>query len=144
MKKVMVFGTFDLIHFGHLKMLQQAKKLGNYLIVVIARDKNVEKIKKSRCFHTENERKEIMENIKLVDKVVFGSKKYVYKVILEQKPNIIALGYDQKMFVNNLEGYLEKESINSKIVRLKSFKEKRLKTHLIKKYGNKTSNCNNK
>lgn len=140
MKEILVFGTFDVFHYGHLQFLKQAKKLGDYLTVVIARDENVIKIKKRKPFHTEKERKEIIESLKIVDKAVLGDKKDVYKVIKEEKPNVIVLGYDQNTFVDKLEDYLKKEEINSIIVRLKPFKENRLKSRLIKVSGNKIQN----
>ena len=131
MKKVLVFGTFDIFHYGHLQLLKQAKKLGDQLTVVIARDENVIKIKKIKPYHTEKERMEIMKSLKMIDSAILGDKKDVYKVIKQEKPDVIALGYDQNVFVDKL---------NSIIVRLKSYKEKRLKSHLIKISGRKTQN----
>ncbi|PJA89781.1 MAG: FAD synthase [Candidatus Magasanikbacteria bacterium CG_4_9_14_3_um_filter_32_9] len=140
MKKIMVFGTFDIFHYGHLQLLKQAKKLGDHLTVVIARDENVIKIKKIKPYHTEKERMEIMESLKMIDSAILGDKKDVYKVIKQEKPDVIALGYDQNVFVDKLENYLKKEKINSIIVRLKPYKEKRLKSRLIKISGNNIQN----
>jgi len=140
MKKIMVFGTFDIFHYGHLQLLKQAKKLGDHLKIVIARDENVIKIKKIKPYHTEKERMEIMESLKMIDSAILGDKKDVYKVIKQEKPDVIALGYDQNVFVDKLENYLKKEKINSIIVRLKPYKEKRLKSRLIKISGNNIQN----
>ena len=140
MKKVLVFGTFDVFHYGHLQLIKQAKKLGDHLTVVIARDENVIKIKKIKPYHTEKERMEIMESLKMIDSAILGDKKDVYKVIKQEKPDVIALGYDQNVFVDKLENYLKKEKINSIIVRLKPYKEKRLKSRLIKISGNNIQN----
>src|SRR3989339_2153850 len=98
MKKVLVFGTFDIFHYGHLQLLKQAKKLGDQLTVVIARDENVIKIKKIKPYHTEKERMEIMKSLKMIDSAILGDKKDVYKVIKQEKPDVIALGYDQNVF----------------------------------------------
>lgn len=91
----MCFGTFDRLHPGHLYYLKEAKKEGDYLIVVVARDRNVHKLKdkwpkenqRFRCTHLRAE--------KVADKVVLGKRHNRYWVIKKYKPNIIALGYDQ-------------------------------------------------
>src|SRR3989344_6675797 len=93
MKTVMCFGTFDLLHLGHVDYFQQAKKYGNYLIVVIARDKTKEKQRKASVF-SEQERLTLIQNLKIVDKVVLGNVDDHYAVIEEYLPNILCLGYD--------------------------------------------------
>ena len=113
---VMAFGVFDFLHLGHLYYLSQAKKMGSFLVVVIARDINVKRIKGR--FPKQNERERLLSVKKtgIADKVILGQLENRYKVIEENKPDIIALGYDQKA---NL-GKLKKFKI--KIVRLKSYK----------------------
>jgi len=95
MKKVMVFGTFDLLHKGHLYFLSEAKKQGTYLIVVVARDSTVEKIKHKKPKHTELERKYAIEKTKIADKVILGAEKLSFECIVDEKPDVICLGYDQ-------------------------------------------------
>ncbi len=99
-KKVMVFGVFDLLHPGHLNFLMQAKELGDKLIVSIARDINVFKIKGQRPVNTELQRLKNMSLIPIVDKVVLSGLKDPWPHILKEKPDIIALGYDQKIYVS--------------------------------------------
>ena len=95
MKKVIVFGTFDLLHKGHLYFLNEAKKQGDCLIVVVARDVTVEKIKNKKPKHNELERKQAVENTKIADKVILGEKVLSFDCVINEKPDIICLGYDQ-------------------------------------------------
>ncbi len=98
---VAVSGGFDPIHIGHIKMLREAKKLGDELVVILNND-NWLKEKKSQIFMHQNERKEILEAIKEVDRVVIsGHPKNpkdtsVSKEILKIRPDIFAKGGDQK------------------------------------------------
>ena len=120
-KKVIAFGTFDRVHPGHINFLEQAKELGD-LIVVIARDKTAEQVKGKKPKHSEKERKKEIENLKLAKEVLLGMLDDPYKVIEEVKPDIIALGYDQNSFTKHLEEELKKRKINAEIVRLKPYK----------------------
>jgi len=79
----MVFGTFDIIHGGHIHMFKQAREYGEKLIVVVARDVNVEKIKGIGSLHTEEERQEFLKHIDLIDQVILGDDTDPYKCIKE-------------------------------------------------------------
>jgi len=133
MKKVMVFGTFDIVHLGHLNLFKQAKKLGDYLVVVVGRDITSKKIKKSTLVHNEKERLEFLKNIKLVDQAVLGNKIDYYKIIKTEKPDVIALGYDQQNFIDKLEEKIKEFGLNTKVVRLKSYKPEKHKSGEIRK-----------
>ncbi|MBU0647072.1 FAD synthase [Patescibacteria group bacterium] len=129
MKKVMVFGTFDIFHLGHKNFLNQAKQKGDYLIVVIARDQTVEKIKKAKPQNNENDRLKIVKNSGLADKVILGNLKNKYQVIKKYQPDVICLGYDQKYFIDNLVEKLQQYRLSGiKIIKLKSFKPNIYKT----------------
>ena len=135
-RKVMVFGTFDIFHPGHESFLKQAKKYGDYLIVVIARDKTVKSVKSRKQTKNEKERKKVVEKSGLVDKSVLGGITNKYAVIRRYKPETICLGYDQKIFTENLENWLKKvglEHINIK--RMKPFKPQKYKSSIIAKRG---------
>ena len=70
MKKVITYGTFDLFHVGHLNLIKRAKALGDYLIVAVSSDAfNAQKGKKA--YHSDQDRKTILEAIKYVDEVDF-------------------------------------------------------------------------
>ncbi|MDD2655961.1 MAG: adenylyltransferase/cytidyltransferase family protein [Patescibacteria group bacterium] len=133
MKKVMVFGTFDIVHLGHLNLFKQAKKLGSYLVVVVGRDITSKKIKKITLVHNEKERLEFLKNIRIIDQAVLGNKIDYYKVIKTEKPDVIALGYDQQNFIDKLEEKIKEFRLNTKVVRLKSYKPEQHKSGEIRK-----------
>jgi len=115
----MVFGTFDGLHPGHLNFFRQARRHGDYLIAVIARNLTVKRLKSHLPIFNERTRLEATKRVKSVNKAVLGHKKDYFRVILREKPNIICLGYDQKI-PGNLAPKIKKRGI--KIYRLKSYK----------------------
>ncbi len=124
--KVLVGGSFDIIHVGHIKMLKQAKELCPHgeLIVVIARDSTIRKYKKREPILPENDRLEIIKAIKYVDKAILGNElgeKTFFDIIYEIKPDIIALGYDQQINETELKEWLAKKGLQTKIIRLKKY-----------------------
>jgi len=133
MKKVMIFGTFDIVHLGHLNLFRQARKLGDYLVVVVARDKTSKKIKKITLVNNEKERLEFLKNIKSIDQAILGDKIDYYKVIKTEKPDVIALGYDQQNFIDKLEDKIKEFKLNTKVVRMKSHKPEQHKSGNIRK-----------
>lgn len=122
--KVLVFGTFDLLHPGHEFFLKKAKKYGNILGAVVARDKTVLKIKKHLPRQKEQERKANLEKLDYLDQVFLGDLLDKYKVILKFQPDIICLGYDQEADKQELKKELSKRGLNNlKIIKFrKSFK----------------------
>ncbi len=132
MKKIMVFGTFDILHPGHLNFFKQAKKLGDYLIVIIGRDKTVQKIKGRSPQNKEGERLIKVEQQKVVDRALLGNLNNPYKIIKQEKPDTIALGYDQNSFSKNLNAKIKEFDLETKIVRLKPYKSNIYKSSLLK------------
>ncbi len=132
--KIMVFGTFDGVHKGHENFFKQARILvkNPYLIVSIARDKNVKKIKGRLPDKNEKERMLLIGKCKLVDKVILGGVDKYLPHIVKEKPSIIALGYDQVEYVKNLKKDLQNLGFKIKIIRLKPHKEHIYKNHLLK------------
>ncbi len=119
----MVFGTFDIFHPGHESFLRQAGKLGDFLIVVIARDATVLKVKKRRPLNSENKRLKTIIETGLADKVLLGSLSDKYAVIKKYKPDVICLGYDQKFFVDDLREKLNEFGLQKTMVeKMKPFK----------------------
>lgn len=131
-KTVMAFGTFDYFHAGHENYLRQAARLGDSLIVVVARDETVKKTKGQTPFFNEKKRLRDVAACSYVDKAVLGEEKDKYYVIKKYAPQILALGYDQFVFTYGLEPLLIKEKLNVEIVRLKPFKPETFKSSILK------------
>ncbi len=126
----MVFGTFDFVHAGHLSLFLQAKKYGDHLTVVVARDATVERVKGKLPIHTEKERVNIIRHIDLVDRVLLGGKGDKYAVVRKQRPDVIALGYDQVAFVNGLKVFFKEQHLTTRIMRMRPYKLHRKSTQI--------------
>lgn len=96
MKKVLVGGCFDLLHFGHIAFLKSAKKHGDHLVIALESDANVRRMKgDSRPIHTQEQRKEMLESLSFVDEVIAlppmtGDVEY-QKFVEGIKPEVIAI-----------------------------------------------------
>jgi len=92
-KVVFTNGVFDLIHVGHIYLLEEAKKLGDKLIIGLNSDKSATKIKR-KPVNNEKDRKRVLESIKYVDKVIIFSETNPSTLIKKIKPNILLKGGD--------------------------------------------------
>ena len=70
MKRVITYGTFDLLHYGHINLLRRAKQLGDYLIVALSTDEFNWREKQKKCYFSYEERKQLLEAIRYVDLVI--------------------------------------------------------------------------
>lgn len=129
--RVLACGTFDGLHSGHLFFLKKAFSLGDQLFVIVALDQNVKKLKNKKPHDTAKKRKCDLEKLDFINKVYLGDKSNFLKSVLKIKPDILALGYDQKLPFNKKE--LKLEIPNIKIVRISSHKPHQYKTSLLKK-----------
>lgn len=129
----MAFGTFDFFHAGHENYLKQAKELGEYLIVIIARDKTVKQIKGQAPAHSERKRAQIVEQSGIADKVVLGYHGDKHKVLRKFRPSVIALGYDQFVFTQKLEKTLIDLKLDAVIKRMDAHFPQVFKSSLIRK-----------
>ena len=121
MVKVMATGTFDLLHLGHIYYLKEAKRLGDTLVVVVARDATVRKLKHEPVT-PEEIRLHLIRELKIVDEAYLGHEDDMYAIVEELQPDVIALGYDQIHDEHILQQELKKRNIRAQIVRLPKYK----------------------
>lgn len=118
----MAAGCFDLLHYGHLRYLEEAKKLGGEgaeLVVVVARDSTIMKRKGRPPVMKEEDRRSLVEALKPVDRAILGGVDFDTELVIrEVKPDIIALGYDQ----NDLEGIVKAKGAAT-VVRLGKYSD---------------------
>ncbi len=123
----MASGVFDLLHLGHVRFLEDAKKAGGpnaKLIVIIAKDSTVERIKGKKPIMSEEQRRSLVESLKVVDEAVLGYEGLdIDEVVAKIKPDVIALGYDQTEMENDVKTYLAKHKAPIQIVRIDKFAE---------------------
>ena len=117
MVRVMASGVFDLLHSGHLHFLEEARKLGDELVVVVATDKTVRE-KKHEPITNEEMRLKMVAALRPVDLAVLGKEGDMFEIVVELNPDIIALGFDQLHDINQIEGMLAEKGIKAKVVRL--------------------------
>jgi len=120
MVKVMATGTFDLLHMGHIYYLREAKKLGDTLVVVVATDSTVQKLKHNPITPQEI-RLNLIKELKMVDEAYLGYEDDMYTIVQEIKPDIIALGFDQIHNEAEIKNELKKRKLNAKLVRLSKY-----------------------
>ncbi|MFZ2671173.1 MAG: pantoate--beta-alanine ligase, partial [Enterococcus aquimarinus] len=70
MKRVITYGTFDLLHYGHINLLRRAKEQGDYLVVALSTDEFNFQKKKQKCYFSYEKRKQLLEAIRYVDLVI--------------------------------------------------------------------------
>jgi FAD synthetase len=118
-KVVLVGGVFDVIHPGHIHTLKAAKRLGDVLVVVIARTSTATKIKQHRkIYHSENLRRELVSSLTFVDLVIVGSPVSLYDTVERVSPDIIALGYDQIHSEKEISQNCKNRNLAVSIIRL--------------------------
>ena len=134
MTKVLVFGTFDGLHPGHLSFLRQAKEHGDFLVVAVGRDEIIQKLKGKPPTYPLEQRIALLQNTDFVDRAITGDEVLgVYTVIAEEKPDIICLGYDQKALGENLEMWLKKNNMDIPIKYMRPHEPEVYHTSLLTK-----------
>ena len=117
---VMTGGAFDIIHPGHVETLEQAKSLGDVLIVSVARDRTFERNKRRPPQHAEVLRRNLVSSLRVVDCAVLGSETDIFETVLLLKPDIIALGYDQFHEEAKILEEVKKRGLTVQVIRLRS------------------------
>lgn len=118
----MATGVFDLLHLGHIYFLNEARKYGDELVVVVARDNTAKKLKHLPIISEQN-RVIMVSNLKPVDRAILGHEDDMYKTVAEVKPDVIVLGYDQVFDELEIERKCKEIGLNVKVVRLDKFSE---------------------
>jgi FAD synthetase len=122
MTRIMATGVFDILHPGHLHFLKEAKALGDELVVVVATDATVRK-HKHEPITPEKMRVEMVAALKPVDRALLGHEGDMFEIVLQVKPDIIALGYDQKFEEKELESRLADRGLKVEVVRMHKFED---------------------
>jgi len=124
-KTVLATGAFDLLHYGHLNFLEEAKRAGGKnarLVVIVARDKTVEARKRKRPVVPEDQRRALVEALKLVDDAILGFEDMNYEAVIEKlEPDIIAVGYDQSDIKRSVEEIIAKKRLKTRIFEASKF-----------------------
>lgn len=118
-RKVLVAGTFDIIHPGHIYLLREAARHGD-LYVIIARDVNVKKIKGREPIFNERCRLQLISSIRYVKKAVLGDETDFLKPVLDVAPDLLVLGPDQPFDPEELQKELERRGLRARVVKLGS------------------------
>jgi len=129
---VMAFGTFDNLHPGHLNYFKQACRFGDELIIIVARDRNVLAIKKRAPQENEGTRRrkvsQALKSLKIEGKTVLGNIKNRWLVLKKYRPDIICLGYDQRVDLPQLKSEIAKFRLFCKIKRMKPYHPEKYKS----------------
>ena len=129
-KTVLASGVFDLLHYGHVRFLEEAKRLGGpdaRLVVIVARDKTVERLKGRRPIIPEDQRRALVEALKVVDEALLGYEEMNLEAVLEHvKPDIIAVGYDQEGIEREVRRIIAERGLDIEVVRIGRFGDEEL------------------
>ena len=148
-KVVLASGAFDLLHYGHVHYLMNAKKAGGdnaKLIVIVARDKTVEKLKGAKPVFPEEQRRALVESLKIVDEAILGYEDLdMLRVIEKVKPDVIALGYDEEKVEEELQKLIAEKNLDVRVVRVTRFGEEdlisssKIKRKIVERYRRENS-----
>ena len=134
-KIVLAGGVFDIIHPGHINTLNAAKKLGDFLVVVVATDKTAVKMKKRKPLHSAQLRQELVSSLSMVDLCIIGDEEDIFKTVDLVKPHIIALGYDQTHQEDFIKEGCKKINLDVVVARLESPRPETSSSSIQKEYG---------
>ena len=125
MKTVLTSGAFDLIHYGHIRLLEEAKRLGGpdaRLVVIVARDETIRRLKGRLPVIPEDQRRAVVEALRVVDEALLGYEALDMATVIDLvQPDIIAVGYDQ----DNIEALaltaIEERGLKIQVMRISRF-----------------------
>jgi FAD synthetase len=129
-KIVLASGTFDLLHLGHVRFLEEAKKAGGKnadLVVIVARDSTVKSRKGKKPIMPEDQRRALVESLKVVDEAILGWEDFsIDKVIERIKPDVIAVGHDQDGIENEVLKAVQKRNVGIEVAKIGRFGKREL------------------
>jgi FAD synthetase len=124
---VLAAGVFDLLHYGHIRYLEEAKKTGGpdtRLVVIVARDETVRRQKGTDPIIPEDQRRAVIEALRVVDEALLGFEDLDLDRVLQQvKPDIVVVGHDQEAIKNQVEKINKAREMQIKIVQISQFGE---------------------
>lgn len=128
---VLCFGTFDRLHPGHEDYFRQAKRFGDRVVVVVARDETVQAVKGHETMQPEQVRLEAVAQHPLVSEARLGLAGDKYRIIEEIRPDLILLGYDQQAFTESLQDILRSRGLSCTVMRAEPYKPEIYKSSLL-------------
>ena len=124
-KIVLATGVFDLLHLGHLRFLEESKRKGgprSKLVVVVARDKTVFRRKGRGPIIPEDQRRELVAALRVVDRAIMGREEIdLLGILKEVRPDIVSVGYDQDEIRAAVTRLIRKQGLPIKVVRIRRF-----------------------
>ena len=124
-KMVLATGVFDLLHLGHLRFLEESKRKGgprSKLVVVVARDKTVFRRKGRGPIIPEDQRRELVAALRVVDRAIMGREEIdLLGILKEVRPDIVSVGYDQDEIRAAVTRLIRKQGLPIKVVRIRRF-----------------------
>ncbi len=121
-KTVMVAGTFELLHPGHLAYLKEAWKLG-YVVAVVSSDENAERSKRRKIVISQQQRAEVLSSLYYVHRVVPGRPGNIFDIFEELKPDVILLGPNQNVPEDVVKAEAKKRGVNAEVLRMPALKQ---------------------
>jgi len=138
MRKVFIFGTFDGLHEGHHSLLRQARAHGDHLTIAVAQDHIVEQLKNHPPKKPMHERIDALLEVDGVDIVIPGDEELgTYHVVRRHKPDVIALGYDQRELKFDLEEHARDFDWEVEIVVLEPFEPEKYHSSILENNSGK-------
>ena len=117
-KVVFTGGSYEIVHPGHLYTIEQAKKLGDVLVLVLARSSTIRKRKGREPVTQEADRLALTSSLRQVDAAILGVKGSIYETLQRVKPDVVALGYDQYHAETDIRREARKRGMHLKVARL--------------------------
>jgi len=137
--RVVVAGSFDILHPGHIEFLRWASRLGDKLFVIVSRDSNYRRFKGVEPVFREDERLEIVSAVRYVYRALLGDESDLLKPLEEIKPHIVALGPDQHFDERELIEQLRSRGVEASVVRFQErvggYSSSSIKKRVVRLYG---------